>query len=98
MARQLLCRGFISTLLMLGTTGCETTRSFLHRDKDDDVVAKKDRDTNDPASPRSVSSDSNKIDSVDSTDKERKPFFKSDRRPGGLSSESREIERDLGIN
>ncbi len=97
MMRQLLCRGLVFSAVVLGTTGCETTKSFLHRDKDDDAVAKKDSAADDDTNPKKVSSDTSKIRSVDSDDKNSKPFFRSDRLPSAMSPQAAEIERDLGI-
>jgi hypothetical protein len=78
--------------------GCETTRSFLHHDKDDEAASKKDKNNaDDPTKPKAVSYDTSKIRSVDSDDKNPQPFFRSDRRASGLSSESRAIEADLGL-
>jgi hypothetical protein len=96
MMRRLFNRGLVSSAIVLGATGCETTHSFLHRDKDDGVAAKKGG-ADDETSPTKVSSDSTKIRSVNSTDKDQTPFFKSDRTPSAMSSQAREIERDLGI-
>jgi hypothetical protein len=91
MTRRILCRGLVSTSIVLGSMGCETTRSFLHRDKDGDVAS------DDPTKPVGVSSETSRIRSVDSDDKNSQPFFKSNRSSLGWSSEAREIERDLGV-
>lgn len=86
MTRRYLCRGLLSATIVIGSMGCETTRSFLHHDKDDDSADKK-----------GDGSDTSKIRSVDSDDKDPRPFFKSDRLPSAMSSQARDIERDLGI-
>jgi hypothetical protein len=98
MTYRLLCRGLVSATLVIGSMGCETTRSFLHHDKDDDAASKKDKDGDDDAKPKSVSSDASKMRSVDSDDKNPQPFFKSNRSSLGWSSEAREIEADLGVH
>jgi hypothetical protein len=98
MTRQILCRGLVSATLVIGSMGCETTRSFLHHDKDDDAASKQDKDSDDDAKPKSVSSEASKIRSVDSDDKNPQPFFKSNRSSLGWSSEAREIEADLGVH
>jgi hypothetical protein len=97
MTRRYLCRGLISATMLIGSMGCETTRSFLHHDKDDDVADKKGKDDDDAANPKGVTSDTSKIRSVDSDDKNSRSFFKSDRLPSAMSSQARDIERDLGI-
>jgi hypothetical protein len=96
MTRRLLWRGLVSATLAIGSLGCETTRSFLHHDKDDDA-SKKDKDGDDDAKPKAVSSQASKMQSVDSDDKHPEPFFKSNRSSLGWSSEAREIEKNLGV-
>jgi len=76
--------------------GCETLHSMLRSKKNDEEITRK-ADQDDPSKPKSVESDTSKIPSVDSNSKDPKPFFKSDRRSGGWSSEAREIEKDLGV-
>jgi hypothetical protein len=79
----------------MGSSGCETLHSWL-RPKDDEDAKKSDKD--DPTKPKAVDSDTSKILGVDSDKDNQKPFFKSDRKSGGWSSEAREIEKDLGVN
>jgi hypothetical protein len=74
-------------------TGCDTTHPWL-RKHDDEA---KDSDKDDPTKPKAVESDTSKIMGVDADKDNQKPFFKSDRRSGGWSSEAREIEKDLGV-
>ena len=97
MTRRFWWRGLVSATIVIGSMGCDTTRSFLRHDKDDDAASKKDKDSDDDAKPKSVSSDTSKIRSVDSDDKNPQPFFKSNRSSLGWSSEARDIERDLGV-
>jgi hypothetical protein len=78
----------------MASSGCETLHSWL-RSKHDDAAKQSDKD--DPRKPKAVESDTSKIMSVDSDKDNPKPFFKSDRRSGGWSSEAREIEKDLGV-
>lgn len=94
MTRRSICRGLVLGTLIIGSTGCETLHSWL-RPKDDDATKKSDKD--DPTKPKSVESDTSKITSPDSDKDNPKPFFKSDRKSGGWSSEAREIEKDLGV-
>jgi hypothetical protein len=97
MMRQLLSRGLLTSAIVFGAMGCETTHSFLHHDKDDDSAAKKEHVAEDDTNPTKVTSDSTKIRSVSSNDKDSTPFFRSDRTPSAMSSQAAEIERDLGI-
>jgi hypothetical protein len=96
MTRRFIYHGLVVGTLVAGSWGCDTTHSFLrHRDHDDEVASKRDKDG--PSKPTAVESDTSKIMSVDSDKDNQKPFFKSDRRSGGWSSEAREIEKDLGV-
>jgi hypothetical protein len=96
MTRQLLRWWLVLSTIVMGSLGCETTHSFFRRNNgDDDVAQKKDKD--DPAKPKAVESDTSKIMGVNSDEKNPQPFFKSDRRSGGWSSEARDIEKDLGV-
>ncbi len=96
MTRRFIYHGLVAATLAIGSSGCDTTHSFLrHKDPDDEVAKKQDQD--DPTKPKAVESDTSKIMSVDSDKDNQKPFFKSDRRSGGWSSEAREIEKDFGI-
>jgi len=96
MTRRFIYHGLVVSTLAIGSSGCDTQRSFLRPKDPDDKLAQK-RDQDDPTKPKSVESDTSKIMSVDSDSKDQKPFFKSDRRSGGWSSEAREIEKDFGI-
>ena len=96
MTRRSMCRALCLGVVMAGVTGCETLRSRLRQDDDDKKLASKDVD--DATKPKSVESDTTKIMSVDSDSSDPKPFFKSDRKSGGWSSEAREIEAHLGAN
>lgn len=72
--------------------GCETLHQAL-RPKD------KDRDPGVAhASAEAAEPETNKILDVQSDPKDPKPFFRSSRRSGALSSEGREIEGSLGIH
>jgi hypothetical protein len=74
---------------ILASTGCEPHSSWL-RHKDEDELPPRSSGI------KAVDSDTSKILGVDSDDKKATPFFKSDRRVGGLSSEAQDIERNLG--
>jgi hypothetical protein len=70
--------------------GCESPRHALRaRDRDPDVAH---------ASAETEEPESSKILDVQSDGKNAKPFFRSSRRSGALSSEAREIEGSLGIH
>jgi hypothetical protein len=97
MTRRSICRGLVLSMLVIGTLGCETLHSWL-RSKDEDKEEARKADKDDPTKPKAVESDTSKIMGVDSDKDSPKPFFKSDRRSGGWSSEAREIEKDLGVN
>jgi hypothetical protein len=90
-----MCRAFFFSAAVAGMTGCETLRSRLRQDDDDKKQA---ADAGDVSKPKAVESDTGKIMSVDSDASDPKPFFKSDRKSGGWSSEAREIESHLGAN
>jgi hypothetical protein len=96
MTRRSMCRALCLGVVMAGVTGCEMLRSRLRQDDDDKKHASKDVD--DATKPKAVESDTTKITSVDSDPSDPKPFFKSDRKSGGWSSEAREIEAHLGAN
>jgi len=96
MTRRFICHALVLGTLAIGSSGCEPHQSFL-RPKDPDDKHAQNGDQDDPTKPKAVQSDTSKIMSVDSDSKEQKPFFKSDRRSGGWSSEAREIEKDFGI-
>lgn len=54
--------------------------------------------TVDPHAPEAVEFDPNGVHAVDMDGKApATPFFKNNRKAGGLSSEAREIERSLGV-
>jgi hypothetical protein len=80
---------------MAGMTGCDTLRAW-HRAPDDDGVPSSRSD--DPYKPTAVQSDTSKILGVNSDSNNQSPFFSNSRRWSGLSSEARDIERDLGVN
>jgi hypothetical protein len=86
-----LCLGVV----MAGVTGCDTLKPW-HRNKDDDDVPSSRSD--DPYKPTSVQTDTSKVLGVNSDSNNQTPFFSNSRRWSGLSSEAREIERDLGVN
>jgi hypothetical protein len=77
--------------LCLVPIGCETHRSWLRPQDDDDLKGR-------ASDAKAVDSDTSKIPSVDSDEKKPRPFFENSRRSGGWSSEARDIERDLGVN
>jgi hypothetical protein len=89
-----LCRVLCAGAVMAGMTGCETLKSW-HRHNDDDGVPSSKSD--DPYKPSAVQTDTSKIMGVNSDSNNQTPFFSNSRRWSGLSSESREIERDLGV-
>jgi hypothetical protein len=95
MTRRSMCRVLCLGAVMAGVTGCETLRSRLRPDDDDRARA---ATADDVTKPKAVVSDTSKIMSVDSDADNPKPFFKSDRKSGGWSSEARDIEKDLGVN
>ena len=88
---RVLCLGAVVT----GMTGCETLKSW-HRSNDDDGVPSSKSD--DPYKPEAVQMDTSKVMGVSSDSNNQTPFFSNSRRWSGLSSEAREIERDLGVN
>ena len=96
MIRQLICRGLILGALVGGSTGCETLHSSVRHDDNDDASDKDD----DPAKPKSVSSDVSKLNSVDSDDNNSQPFFSRTRNRSAFSNfspEAQQIEKDLGV-
>jgi len=95
MTRRSICRVLCAGAVMAGMTGCDTLRSWLRPDDDDRGRAS---DSDDISKPGEVRSDSSKISAVDSDANNSKPFFSNSRRWSGLSSEARDIERDLGVN
>jgi hypothetical protein len=88
---RVLCLGAVVT----GMTGCDTLKSW-HRNNDDDGVPSSKSD--DPYKPTAVQMDTSKISGVNSDSNNPTPFFSNSRRWSGLSSEARDIERDLGVN
>jgi hypothetical protein len=86
-------RWVVPTLVYLLTVpplaGCETLRQS-RRARDDDHFQKAASADNEPGG--------DKVLDVQSSLEERKPFFKPSRLSGAMSSEGREIERDLGIH
>jgi hypothetical protein len=97
MTRRFIYHGLVVSTLAIGSWGCDTQHAFL-RPRDRDGVFANNQDQFDPSKPMAIESDASKIMSVDSDKRNPKPFFKSDRKLGGWSSEAREIERDLGVN
>ena len=95
MMRQLLRRVLVLSTVVLASSGCETLHSFRRASDEDDSKTRKS--LSDPTAPKSVDSDVSKLNSVDSDEKDPQPFFKRSRLSGGLSSEARDIEKDLGI-
>ena len=95
MTRRNLLRVFGLALVTTGVAGCDTFRPW-HRQAEDDKAASSGVD--DVTKPGSVRSDASKFSSVDSDSSDSKPFFSNSRRWSGLSSEARDIERNLGIN
>lgn len=80
-----------SVYVVLSLAGCETLRLRQnHRGPDHDPDVKH-------AAPERVESEGEKILDVRSDDKKSQPFFRPSRLAGGLSSEAREIEGDMGI-
>ncbi len=88
---RVLCLGAVVT----GMTGCESLKAW-HRNSDDDGVPSSKSD--DPYKPTAVQMDANKVMGVNSDSNNQTPFFSNSRRWSGLSSEARDIERDLGVN
>jgi hypothetical protein len=80
----------VAGTLLLVSIGCETHRAWT-RSQDGEASGARSSDA------KAVPSDASKILGVDSDDNSREPFFKNTRRSGALSSEGREIERDLGV-
>ena len=93
MTRRKILRVLSLGVVTAALTGCDTLAPW-HRQKDDDQAPGGD----DPTKPGSVRSDTSKISAVDSDSSNPKPFFSNSRRWSGLSSEARDIERDLGVN
>ena len=92
-----LCRTLCLSALFAAFTGCDTLRPW-HRTADDDPTRASDPD--DPYKPKAVDSDTSKIWGVSSDSNSNSPpksFFSNSQRWSGLSSQSRDIERDLGV-
>ncbi len=67
--------------------GCRSPRPSVAKD-----------DTVDPHAPEAVEFDHTGVHAVDGDPKAApQPFFKNNRKAGGLSSEARDIERSLGV-
>jgi hypothetical protein len=96
-AASALCRALCLGAVITGMTGCDTLRPW-HRGGDDDAARSSDPD--DPYKPTAVSTDTSKILGVSSSSdsNSQKPFFSNSQRWSGLSSQARDIERDLGVN
>lgn len=82
--------GMVAGVLWLVTSGCEPHSSWLRHNDDDDMMAKA-ADSDDSSSSKKVIGSSSS-DATDSTS-----FFQNSRLSGGLSSEARSIEKDLGV-
>jgi hypothetical protein len=94
MTRRSICRVLCVGAVMAGMTGCDTLRPWRRADDD----RGRSSDSDDISKPGEVRSDSSKISAVDSDSNNPKPFFSNSRRWSGMSSEARDIERDLGVN
>jgi hypothetical protein len=95
MMRHLICRGLILGAVVAGSTGCETLRSSVRHDDQDEASQ-----TDDETSPKAVSSDASKLKSVDPGDSDSQPFFSRNRSGSsfsGFSPEAQSIEKDLGV-
>ena len=88
MIRRLSWHKFLVAALCLLPAGCESLRSWRHKD-DDDMMAK---------AADSKDSSNSKIIGSSPDDQDSSTFFQNNRRSGGLSSEAREIESHLGAN
>ena len=89
-------RHILSAIVSLGCVvpalaGCDCLHNLRHQDSSSGDPNVKQ------TSAESSESDSTKILDVQSDPAKSKKFFQSSRLPSGLSSESRDIERDLGI-
>ena len=87
MIRRIPWRRLVLAALCLVPAGCESLRSWRHKDDDDMMASAAD----------SKSSSSSKIIGSSPDDQDASSFFQSNQRTsGGLSSEAREIESHLG--
>lgn len=80
---------FVPALVLgsvLGISGCDSLRHGVRSEKSESGADHAE----------AVPSGGNQVLDVRSSSKQ--PFFRPSRLPGGLSDESREIERDLGIH
>jgi hypothetical protein len=73
---------FLAACLVL--VGCDATRSRMRH-----------ASTNDPPTEKKSEAEGSEV--LDVKPQSKLPFFRPSRLPGGMSDESREIERDLGI-
>jgi hypothetical protein len=80
----------VAGALWLLSTGCEPHSSWLRHNDDDDMMAKSADSDDDSKSKKVIGSSS--TDATDSAS-----FFQNSRLSGGLSSEARSIEKDLGV-
>jgi hypothetical protein len=89
MNRRLLGVTLTLVLSCLSMAGCQWLNHGLRsQDRDPDVTQ---------ATAEAVGSDGDKVLDVQDNGKQAKPFFRPSRLSGGLSSEAREIENNLGI-
>jgi hypothetical protein len=86
MKRRMFGLGLSMLGLLPFLSGCTETRPWLRPRSDDPARARTSADTDEE--------DKDKVLDVKS---ESKPFFKSSRLSGAMSSEGRDIERSLGI-
>ncbi|MGC8641482.1 MAG: hypothetical protein ACP5XB_16580 [Isosphaeraceae bacterium] len=95
MARRFLVSVAMMAFTVLAVAGCDSLRQAI-RSGGTDQGKSLDSTAYGPGGP-AVESDTSKIQAVDSTEKNPQPFFQSNRRSGGWSSEAREIESHLGV-
>jgi hypothetical protein len=91
MIRRLPWLRLVQGALCCALLGCESHRSWLRPKDDDDTKVRSHAS-------KSAGSDGSGIIGADSDETQAEPFFKNNRRFGGLSSEARDIERNLGLN
>lgn len=94
MVRRCLFLVVLMGLTAMTAAGCEGFRQSI-RSADNGPRSVKSAESAPGAF--AVETDPTKLQAVDSTDKNPQPFFKSNRRSGGWSSEAREIESHLGV-
>jgi hypothetical protein len=88
MIRRIPWRRLVLGAVCLVSLGCEPHHSWLRHNDDDESSGRA----------KAIESDASRILGHDSSGNDTsKPFFSSDRRSGGWSSEARAVERDLGV-